>query len=923
MGVRLPAEYQEVEYLEGTGTQYIDTNIVLQNEKDIYIISDFLICDNASGNNCIMGIQAGATSGMKFPNWCSGNIEIRGYGISTNSAATLAINNRARMIFDYKDGSQIVLLNNETLINSSNSWTSGREEPLCIFATSMTGGTAAWMAKARIYGVTVRLQNAEYIFVPCYRKSDDEPGMYDLVSKTFYTNQGTGEFLVGPDVVNHISPRLMDRRRALIAKLTSLFRKVITSQTGLVSFDTNVAKPMKITCEFRPKQDLHGYDNPWPAGGGVNIWDEQWELGSISTTDGVKTSSTTIIRSKNKIPVVSGRQYRIVDTLSEGIYMLFYDENDNVVQYVKESGDNVSVSSLSAFISDNASRLATAPQNAVYCLFRIKLTTYTSGIAINYPASVTTYSPYENICPIEAWNGANVKHRSKNLIIPDDPANPMQNYMHTSTGTVKYDSEIGGFYSDGSGIAQSKHAGINDRLFIADADMTVTFSVSYYCVPGGTFGLRFRVNGGYAENIGYGISDETWHRTSLVRTLHKGDYIDIDFYSSIYWKDMQVEIGSVATDYEPYQGTTLPIPFNNPGTYDFLPIQAGTGDPSPENIRPITPGLTLTRDDNTTLEVYGGSLTVNADGTGTITSKYYQCVYDGANKKVNSSYLSDTFICAGDVYCNPNGQLYARENLFSDKLRASSPYDTAMLYQVVSPAAGMLYLTFKVGLTEGSGVTNAAECIAYVNNWLQNNPTSVVYKLLEADYQTYTLSVAETSRAFEALGLGKKLGPLYGGSVMINEDGSADVVVDHGIHNGSALSGYPYRGKSGFINIPAMKLGNGGARGVCSILPIQTNPGSNDYSDSPIALQYGWDDYKVILWKIGNLVASATGVVTPTKAQIETFLSEHNFAFTYPLDTPQTYHFSSISELQSFLGTNNVWSDLNGPITVEYYKKQQ
>ena len=36
--------------------------------------------------------------------------------------------------------------------------------------------------------------------VPCYRKSDREPGMYDLVNRIFYQNAGTGEFAVGPDV---------------------------------------------------------------------------------------------------------------------------------------------------------------------------------------------------------------------------------------------------------------------------------------------------------------------------------------------------------------------------------------------------------------------------------------------------------------------------------------------------------------------------------------------------------------------------------------------------------------------------------------------------------------------------------------------------------------------------------------------------
>jgi hypothetical protein len=37
-------------------------------------------------------------------------------------------------------------------------------------------------------------------FVPCYRKSDHEPGLYDLVNGVFYTNQGSVPFLVGGNV---------------------------------------------------------------------------------------------------------------------------------------------------------------------------------------------------------------------------------------------------------------------------------------------------------------------------------------------------------------------------------------------------------------------------------------------------------------------------------------------------------------------------------------------------------------------------------------------------------------------------------------------------------------------------------------------------------------------------------------------------
>ena len=102
-------------------------------------------------------------------------------------------------------------------------------------------------------------------FIPCYRKSDDKPGMYDLITKQFFINQGEGEFLVGPNVIDSISPLMVAWRRIMMAaasvakKLTKL---IATSSTGMVSFDTNVEMPTKITCEFSPVQEGTGDPSP-------------------------------------------------------------------------------------------------------------------------------------------------------------------------------------------------------------------------------------------------------------------------------------------------------------------------------------------------------------------------------------------------------------------------------------------------------------------------------------------------------------------------------------------------------------------------------------------------------------------------------------------------------------------------------------
>lgn len=57
----------------------------------------------------------------------------------------------------------------------------------------------------RIYGFAVSrvvdgVPQAAVDLRPCRRVSDDEPGLIDLASGTFYTNQGSGEFVAGGDI---------------------------------------------------------------------------------------------------------------------------------------------------------------------------------------------------------------------------------------------------------------------------------------------------------------------------------------------------------------------------------------------------------------------------------------------------------------------------------------------------------------------------------------------------------------------------------------------------------------------------------------------------------------------------------------------------------------------------------------------------
>ena len=55
--------------------------------------------------------------------------------------------------------------------------------------------------KARIYKFDIS-ENAVLVrsYIPCYRKSDNVIGMYDLINDVFHTNSGSGKFIYGIDM---------------------------------------------------------------------------------------------------------------------------------------------------------------------------------------------------------------------------------------------------------------------------------------------------------------------------------------------------------------------------------------------------------------------------------------------------------------------------------------------------------------------------------------------------------------------------------------------------------------------------------------------------------------------------------------------------------------------------------------------------
>ena len=194
---RLPSAYQKIEYLQSTGTQYIDT--LLNVSSGMRFVADFKLTNaGTTYYNPIIGTQNDSApwddcfiryAKMDYAFEYSGyekhiplDIETK-YNVDYIYTPTKMEFRLDGILKDQK------ILSNATISNYS----------MYLMGVHNGGSThksfiALYTAKFYVNGELVR------DFIPCYRKSNNEIGMYDIVNNQFYTNQGSGTFIKGNDI---------------------------------------------------------------------------------------------------------------------------------------------------------------------------------------------------------------------------------------------------------------------------------------------------------------------------------------------------------------------------------------------------------------------------------------------------------------------------------------------------------------------------------------------------------------------------------------------------------------------------------------------------------------------------------------------------------------------------------------------------
>ena len=202
IGQLVPEDYQQVLYLQCDGSQYLisdyypngHTQIIAQfynnntsqqpvrymygvrNEGDTASFSS--VVRWYSLNNWRYGTQALEVDTSTNSN--RGRYCIQGYTKSDTASSRL-------LIVDISAGT--IFKNGSYTVEEFQS-----ELPMYILSCNINGSASA-SAEGNLYRMTIK-ENDVIVrdYIPCYRKSDSKPGLYDIVNKQFYTNAGSGEF---------------------------------------------------------------------------------------------------------------------------------------------------------------------------------------------------------------------------------------------------------------------------------------------------------------------------------------------------------------------------------------------------------------------------------------------------------------------------------------------------------------------------------------------------------------------------------------------------------------------------------------------------------------------------------------------------------------------------------------------------------
>lgn len=189
----LPSGYTQLEYIESSGKQWINTGFNPKSTTRIKVSAKFL---GGATTSALFGAR-GTASGTDPKSFTflvvSQKPRSDYFGSSKTGAHTVST---SRVEIDWNKN--VCSIDSDTITHTATSAVSN--QALYIFAVN-TAGSATLPASMQLYSCAI-YDNGTLVrdFVSC-KNASGAVGLYDTVEGQFYANDGTGTFTAGPEII--------------------------------------------------------------------------------------------------------------------------------------------------------------------------------------------------------------------------------------------------------------------------------------------------------------------------------------------------------------------------------------------------------------------------------------------------------------------------------------------------------------------------------------------------------------------------------------------------------------------------------------------------------------------------------------------------------------------------------------------------
>lgn len=195
--------YTQLEFIQSTGSQYINTEVTAKSNISTKII--FEASNNGSDFQSVFGGDGGSSvgyRGLAFDINSQGKFNYNYYGAAVVSPNSRIVRFGNKLIFQNKYNIGVISSVENSISQSINSNTDTfdyNNVDLYIFASSRDGN-AICHSNLKLYSCQI-WDNEELVrdFIPA-KNENGVVCLYDKVTKEFYYNQGTGDFIGGDEV---------------------------------------------------------------------------------------------------------------------------------------------------------------------------------------------------------------------------------------------------------------------------------------------------------------------------------------------------------------------------------------------------------------------------------------------------------------------------------------------------------------------------------------------------------------------------------------------------------------------------------------------------------------------------------------------------------------------------------------------------